>query len=64
MDMGLTQGGLYRLLAPIARLLIKFAPGDAYSEPWGDLASYGAVETERFLAGIYYVSAVAKPEQP
>jgi demethylmenaquinone methyltransferase/2-methoxy-6-polyprenyl-1,4-benzoquinol methylase len=62
MDMGLTQGGLYRLLAPIARLLIKFAPGDAYSDPWGDLASYGTVETEHFLAGIYYTSAVAKPE--
>jgi ubiquinone/menaquinone biosynthesis C-methylase UbiE len=60
MDMGLTQGGLYRLLAPIARLLIKFAPGDAYSDPWGDLASYGAVKTERFLLGFFYVSAVAK----
>jgi ubiquinone/menaquinone biosynthesis C-methylase UbiE len=64
MDMGLTQGGLYRLFAPIARLLIKLAPGDAYSDPWGDLAGYGAVETERFLAGIYYVSTVAKPLQP
>jgi demethylmenaquinone methyltransferase/2-methoxy-6-polyprenyl-1,4-benzoquinol methylase len=64
MDMGLTQGGLYRLLAPIARLLIKFAPGDAYSDPWSDLASYGTVETERFLADIYYVSAVAKPSRP
>jgi len=61
MDMGLTQGGLYRLLAPIARLLIKFAPGDAYSDPWGDLAGYGTVETKRFLAGIFYVSSVAKP---
>jgi demethylmenaquinone methyltransferase/2-methoxy-6-polyprenyl-1,4-benzoquinol methylase len=64
MDMGLTQGGPYRLLAPIARLLIKFAPGDAYSDPWDDLASYGAVETERFFLGFYYVSAVAKPSQP
>jgi hypothetical protein len=64
MDMGLTQGGLHRLLAPIARLLIELAPGDAYSDPWGDLGRYGTVETERFLAGIYYVSSVAKPEQP
>ncbi|HEY5053110.1 MAG TPA: methyltransferase domain-containing protein [Solirubrobacterales bacterium] len=64
MDMGLTQGGLYHLLAPIARLLIKFAPGDAYSDPWSDLAGYGTVETERFLVGFFYVSAVAKPPQP
>jgi ubiquinone/menaquinone biosynthesis C-methylase UbiE len=61
MDMGLTQGGPYRLLAPIARLLVKFAPGDAYSDPWRELAKYGPVETERFLAGFYYVSSVVKP---
>ena len=61
LDMGLTQGGPYRLLAPIARLLVKYAPGDAYSDPWSDLAGYGAVETERFLLGYFYVSAVVKP---
>jgi ubiquinone/menaquinone biosynthesis C-methylase UbiE len=60
MDMGLTQGGLHRLLAPIGRLLVKFAPGDAYSDPWSDLANYGTVETERFMLGLYYVSAVTK----
>lgn len=60
MDMGLTQGGLHRLLAPIGRLLVKLAPGDAYSDPWSDLASYGTVETERFMLGLYYVSAVTK----
>ncbi len=64
MDMGLTQGGPYSLLAPIARLLVKYAPGDAYSDPWSDLARYGPVETERFMAGFYYVSTVAKPQQP
>jgi ubiquinone/menaquinone biosynthesis C-methylase UbiE len=64
MDMGLTQGGPYRLLAPIARLLVKFAPGDAYSDPWSDLGRYGAVDTKRFLLGFFYVSTVAKPEQP
>jgi demethylmenaquinone methyltransferase/2-methoxy-6-polyprenyl-1,4-benzoquinol methylase len=63
MDMGLTQGGAYRLLAPIARLLVKFAPGDAYSDPWNDLATYGPVETERFLLGFYYVSFVTKHDQ-
>jgi ubiquinone/menaquinone biosynthesis C-methylase UbiE len=63
MDMGLTQGGPHRLLAPIGRLLVKFAPGDAYSDPWSDLANYGPVETKRFLLGFFYVSAVAKPEQ-
>ena len=62
LDMGLTQGGPYRLLAPIGRLLVKFAPGDAYSDPWGDLGRYGAVQTKRFLFGLFYVSVVAKPE--
>jgi ubiquinone/menaquinone biosynthesis C-methylase UbiE len=61
LDMGLTQGGPYRLLAPIARLLVKYAPGDAYSDPWSDLAQYGPVETRRFLLGFFYVSSVTKP---
>lgn len=60
LDMGLTQGGHWRLLAPIARLLVKYAPGDAYSDPWSDLAHYGPVETKRFLLGFFYVSAVTK----
>jgi demethylmenaquinone methyltransferase/2-methoxy-6-polyprenyl-1,4-benzoquinol methylase len=60
LDMGLTQGGPYRLLDPIARLLVKYAPGDAYSDPWSDLATYGPVETKRFLFGFFYVSAVTK----
>jgi ubiquinone/menaquinone biosynthesis C-methylase UbiE len=60
MDMGLTRGGPYRLLDPIARLLVKYAPGDAYSEPWSDLANYGPVETTRFLLGFFYVSSVTK----
>lgn len=60
LDMGLTQGGPFRLLAPIARLLVKYAPGDAYSDPWSDLANYGPVETKRFLLGFFYVSSVAK----
>lgn len=60
LDAGLTQGGPWRLLAPIARLLVKYAPGDAYSDPWKDLASYGPVETKRFLLGFFYVSAVTK----
>ncbi|HEX4307182.1 MAG TPA: methyltransferase domain-containing protein [Solirubrobacterales bacterium] len=64
MDMGLTRSRGHRLLDPIARLLVKLGPGDPYSDPWHDLAAYGTVETERFLAGFYYVSSVAKPEQP
>lgn len=60
MDLGLTEGGLHRLLGPIARLLDKLAPGDPYSNPWDDLAAYGPVETERFLLRLYYVSVVAK----
>jgi ubiquinone/menaquinone biosynthesis C-methylase UbiE len=62
MDAGLTQGGTWRLLAPIARLLVKYAPGDAYSDPWSDLAHYGPVETKRFLLGFFYVSAITKAE--
>lgn len=61
MDAGLTQGGPWRLVAPVARLLVKYAPGDAYSDPWSDLAQYGPVETKRFLLGFFYVSSVAKP---
>jgi len=62
LDMGLTQGGAWRLLAPIGRILVKFAPGDAYSNPWSDLATYGSVETRRFLFGFFYVSSVTKPK--
>lgn len=64
MDLGLSQSRLHRLLAPIGRLLVRLTPGDAYSDPWSDLAAYGAVETERFLLGLYYVSAVTKTEAP
>lgn len=60
MDLGLTQGGLARALDPIARLLLKFTPGDPYSDPWSDLATYGPVQTKRFLFGLFYVSAVTK----
>ena len=63
LDMGLTQGGPYRLLDPIARLLVKYAPGDAYSDPWSDLATYGRVRTKRFLLGFFYVSSVVKLAQ-
>jgi hypothetical protein len=62
MDMGLTQSLWHRLLDPIARLLVKLGPGDACWDPWSDLAAYGPVGTERFLAGFYYVSSVAKTE--
>jgi ubiquinone/menaquinone biosynthesis C-methylase UbiE len=60
MDLGLTEGGFARLLGPIARLLLKFTPGDPYSDPWSDLAGYGKVRTKRFLLGLFYVSVVAK----
>jgi len=64
MDLGLTYSRFHRLLAPIGRLLVKLAPGDAFSEPWEDLAAYGQAETEFFMACLYYVSSVEKqPER-
>jgi ubiquinone/menaquinone biosynthesis C-methylase UbiE len=63
MDMGLTQGGFARRLDPIARALLRFTPGDPYSDPWSDLAAYGTVATERFMAGLFYVSFVEKEPQ-
>jgi ubiquinone/menaquinone biosynthesis C-methylase UbiE len=60
MDLGLTQSPLHRLLHPFGRLLVELAPGDPYSEPWADLGSYGQVRTRRFLAGLFYVSSIAK----
>jgi demethylmenaquinone methyltransferase/2-methoxy-6-polyprenyl-1,4-benzoquinol methylase len=64
MDVGLTHGRFHRLLAPVGRLLEKLGPGDAFSEPWDDLAACGSVETEFFMAGFYYVSWVEKPGEP
>ena len=63
MDMGLTHSRWHRLLDPIARLLVKLGPGDAFSDPWRDLTAYGPVETERFLLGFYYVSSITKPQR-
>jgi ubiquinone/menaquinone biosynthesis C-methylase UbiE len=60
MDLGLTESRFRRVLDPLGRLLVKLAPGDAYSDPWADLAEYGRVETERFLLGLYYVCFVTK----
>ena len=63
MDLGLTEGGLHRLLHPIAILLLKLTPGDPYSDPWRDLGTYASVETRRFLFNLFYVSTIAKPER-
>jgi hypothetical protein len=64
MDLGLTSTALRGLLAPIASLLDRLAPGDAYSQPWNDLASYGPVATERFMLDLYYVCVVRKEALP
>lgn len=61
MDLGLTRTRLRPLLAPIAKLLDKLGPGDAYSRPWDDLARLGEVVTVPFLLDLYYVCAVTKP---
>jgi ubiquinone/menaquinone biosynthesis C-methylase UbiE len=64
MDAGLSDNLLGRALGPIARLLVKLAPGDPYSDPWSDLGTYAPVRTERFLAGIYYVCTIEKAAEP
>jgi ubiquinone/menaquinone biosynthesis C-methylase UbiE len=61
MDAGLTETRLRPLLDPIASLLIRLGPGNPYSRPWRDLATYGEVATERFM-WIYYVCTAVKPE--
>ena len=63
MDLGLAANSRLRVLDPIARALIKIGPGDPYSEPWKELAEYGPVEMETFIAGLYYVCSVEKPRQ-
>lgn len=60
MDLGLMHTALRGLLRPIANLLVKLAPGDAYSQPWNDLSAYGAVATERFMFDLYYVCVIRK----
>lgn len=60
MDAGLPDNLLGRVLAPLASLLVKLAPGDPYSDPWEDLRRYGSPTTERFLLGLYYVTKLVK----
>jgi ubiquinone/menaquinone biosynthesis C-methylase UbiE len=60
MDAGLPNSRLGRALRPVASLLVRLAPGDPHSDPWRDLSRLGSVETERFMAGIYYVCVVQK----
>ena len=62
MDMGLTEGRLRRPARSDRPPSGQARPGDAYSDPWSDLGAYAPVETERFLFGLYYVSAITKPE--
>lgn len=64
MDLGLTNTAYRGLLKPVANLLDKLAPGDAYSQPWNDLSSYGPVTTERFMLDLYYVCVVRKQASP
>jgi len=61
MDAGVPDSALGRILDPVARLLVKLAPGDPYSRPWEDLDDLDAPHTERFLLGIYYVVVITKP---
>jgi len=61
LDGTLPDNTLGRALRPIARLLIRVAPGTADSRPWDDLAALSSpVETETFQPGIYYTCAITK----
>ena len=64
MDAGITETPLRAVLAPLTRLLLQLGPGDPYSRPWEDLASYGPVTIERFLLNVYFVCSVEKPVTP
>jgi ubiquinone/menaquinone biosynthesis C-methylase UbiE len=61
MDLGLRRNWLGRLLAPVAGLLFRLAPGDPDSRPWDDLAHLGPSRTERFFFGLFYLSSWTKP---
>jgi ubiquinone/menaquinone biosynthesis C-methylase UbiE len=61
MDVGLPDTLLGRIFRPAARLLVRIAPGDAYSRPWEDLATLAPVSSQRFLAGLYFVCSITKP---
>jgi hypothetical protein len=46
--------GQAQLFGPVARALVRLAPGDPHSDPWPDLRGYGEQQTERFRLGLYY----------
>jgi ubiquinone/menaquinone biosynthesis C-methylase UbiE len=60
MDAALPDNALGQVLGPIADLLVRLAPGDPYSHPWDDLATFGSVEVSRFLLGLYFVCVAVK----
>jgi ubiquinone/menaquinone biosynthesis C-methylase UbiE len=62
MDLGLTRNRYLRpLLAPVAKLLDKVGPGDAYGTPWDDLAGLGEVAVEPFMLDLFYVCRLLRP---
>ncbi|MFI4992415.1 MAG: class I SAM-dependent methyltransferase [Solirubrobacterales bacterium] len=60
MDVGLPDTLLGRIFRPAAHLLVRIAPGDAYSRPWEDLATLAPVSSQRFLAGLYFVCSITR----
>jgi ubiquinone/menaquinone biosynthesis C-methylase UbiE len=62
MDLGLTRNRFLRpLLAPVAKLLDRIGPGDAYGTPWDDLAGFGEVAVEPFMLDLFYVCRLVRP---
>ncbi len=61
MDLGLTRTRLRPLLDPIAKVLVRIGPGDAYSRPWDDLAPLGEVAVDPFLLNLFYVCTLTRP---
>jgi ubiquinone/menaquinone biosynthesis C-methylase UbiE len=61
MDLGLTRNRFLRpLLAPVAKVLDRIGPGDAYGTPWDDLAGLGEVAVEPFMLDLFYVCRLEK----
>src|SRR5204863_291262 len=64
MDAGVPDSALGRILDPVARLLVKLAPGDPYSRPWEDLRLGQALEVVARLAELDALALYVPDSKP